>query len=139
MIQMLLFVLFILFPFILLGMLGIDWGWKAAFTIGIIILVLGLGAICGLLLAAVSEPSSYWRSYRMPVLWTNQYINSMTSADGFYKLFAVPYIFLVDLIRLYFDFSIKNGSLKIWIPQLISAFITVQWIRGIWFHPFRGR
>lgn len=138
MIQMLLFVLFILSPFIVLGIMGIDWGWKAAYTVGGVILILGFGAICGLVFAAVSEPSSYWRSYDMPKLWANQYVNSMTSDDGFYKLLALPYIFMLDLIRLYFDFSIKNGSLKIWIPELITIFAAVKWVRGIWFHPFKG-
>jgi hypothetical protein len=137
MVQIVTFIFFIVFPFFVLGLLGVNWGYKMAASLAIVMVVIGLGAILALLIAAVSEPSSYWRSYKMPALWSSQYMSSLSvTDDGFYKYFALPYLFASDLVRLYVHFSLNHGSLKIWIPELISIVICANMLREIWLNPF---
>lgn len=115
---MLAFVGFIVAPLLILALLG--WG-RAYLIIGYFIFVLAvlfLSSVLGIGLTVLSAPSEI-SSYVIPNLWTAEYVDSTT---GMLSLFKIPYIFLADLFRIYFDFGSSRGGFLFWIPQFIAYY-----------------
>lgn len=113
------FLAFIVTPLILLALFG--WG-RAYAIIAFIFIAMGvlfLSSVLGLGLTAAINPEEL-RTYALPNLWTREY------ADGIKNIlqcFHLPYIFLVDLFRVYFHFGFTMGGLAFWIPQFMAFYI----------------
>lgn len=117
------YVIFIFLPFIIAFILG----YKNIAVFGsfllVCLIVIALGFILGLGLTAVIVDTSYWKGYNMPELWTNSYKDSLPASGEFYKVFAIPYIFLADLFKIYIHFSLTNGHFALWISEALSFYI----------------
>jgi len=126
---MLAFVGFIITPLLFLALLG----WSRAYVIIgyliFVLMVLFLSTVLGVGLTVISTPDDI-RSYTLPSLWTQEYVDSLPVSGSMFGLWLIPYMFLADLFRIYVDFGVNRGGFLFWIPQLVAYFTILTPIIG---------
>ena len=124
------YILFTATPFIILHFLGVRWALPLYVRCAVLFLIILIGFVAGLLFTSITHDSSFWKSYEMPMLWSKAFADSITYFTPAVLYFFVPWILLVDIVRLYLDFFIFHGSISFYIPQVICFYI----IYNISFH-----
>jgi hypothetical protein len=111
---------FILAPFVLLGMI-----WPIWYVIGTFFafafIVFFISSSLGLMLTYASNEMTL-KLWEMPELWVNIYVNSDAFSFPFGS-WKIVYLFLADLVRLWFSLGFSMGGLAWWIPQIIMIYI----------------
>lgn len=120
---MIAYILFLAFPFIILFLLGFKIPLKYFIIFTIVTGIIFLGFIFGLAMTWFVTDSQYWRSYEFPDLLTEAYKESLTWQDLPIKYMAIPFIFLVDLFRIYFHMNFTHGHIALYLGEAASYFI----------------
>ena len=119
MLTLLFFALYIFSPFLCLHYVGAKKALSIGFGIIMITIVLALGFGLGLGLL-VSTDSNSTRAMTLPDFWTNSYTDS---SSNMLQLMAVPYVFFIDMYRVYFYVLFTNFKIVLWTPVLVTWFI----------------
>lgn len=121
MLTLLFFALYIFSPFLCLHYFGARRVLSIGFGLIMITVVLALGFGLGLGLLVATD-SNYVRGMTIPHLWTNSYADA---ADNLLELMAVPYVFFIDMYRIYFYVLFTNFKIVLWTPVLVTWFIVL--------------
>lgn len=114
------FIFYLVLPFFLLWIMGSRRAGALGIACAIVLFVLGLGFVTGLLITFFIEPASYWQAYHLPSLWAARYTDSLGYDDPLYKALLIPYVVLLDALRVYVHFNVTHGTLALWIPEVAS-------------------
>jgi hypothetical protein len=117
-------------PLLFLSFSGIYWAIKLLIVMAFTALAIFGGFAAGLSISFLFQPDSYWQNYHFPVLWTATWMKSLTLDDPMWKYMVAPiYIFAVDIWRIYFDFSIRNFSFTLFIPEVIGWITAIKIVK----------
>jgi hypothetical protein len=119
MLTLLFFAIYIFSPFLCLHYFGARKALSIGFGIIMITIVLALGFGLGVGLLTATD-SNYVRGMNLPHFWTNSYADA---SDSILELMAVPYVFFIDMYRIYFYVLFTNFKIVLWAPVLVTWFI----------------
>lgn len=116
------FLIFVCIPIVWMWMLGFRRAAAILFLVVISILIIALGFVAGGIFEFMFL-HDHFRTYQLPALSTNSYANNMeTLGQGF----AIPYIFIWDLAKIYVHYTFTHATWIMWAFQLWSIFIVLR-------------
>lgn len=74
------------------------------------------------------------RNYNLPFdshLLTSRYLDYLFDKESFFGYSIIPYVFLLDLIIIYFHFGFSVGGILWWIPQFCALYILIVVVRFV--------
>jgi hypothetical protein len=121
------FLMFFIFPIVILWQFGFRQTVANLLKAGYVILVLLVSSLLGLLLEVMFYPDNV-RTYEGITLYTILYKNSIENLG---QAFLIPYIFVIDILRLVIHYTFTHSKWIMNIVQLYGVYVCLSFLNLI--------